>query len=846
MRYGANPNTLNAEGNSFLHILIDLFEKDLVDYSFFSSSFITNFIDPNYPDKDGKLPLQKVINYSYNSLKKINLLGKFLIEHRAHIFPKNLLMRYEVFRRMNALHLIDLIKGFLNSQDRLDEPLRSFFTENRTNFSQIYLSNKKLKDLLPRKGKYIKLDEPVMRAHSENLEIKTLAFFLDHAIKANCIEVIEFLINYKSELINLPFKKSTPLMKACKQIELSLVSFFINKGADINTKFGTVNAFMLLIDHLEKQLVKTEKELTKKPDKKIISILSIIEFCLRNNADPNISNSHGHGFLILLIRLCLRKPEMLEKIMGLVKNNNIKFDLLFKDDNNNLAIDTLLKIGHKINPLFAAILLSSSEFYSLKHLFYKSSESEREKIGDLLKTMEVLKADFNQKPSLPQNLQNFIPLTNEIHAAFSKIKKRDAQPCNLFDIIYEANLSGVKEKKFEFNEHETILIFTFGDIKFLQLMQDKLKSLQVSTEVHGNRLKAQGIENIKMRESQMNEFCRKYQFLAKRLEEKELPVASVYSPSTPDSSPKQTQSPKSSEQPTIKNNHCASPKKISKGELGKAQVEAKLREKKEKHKAEKSPSQKKVISPKTSPSEPKETKQPKPLLPELPILANPPLLPILEFPALPIIEKIPGRGPRSLPISGNEGFSVLTMPEKEQITPIKIKKSKKRKRPRKFKWLPEQRKRIEIARDSLQVCESLALRLQDENFQFSKNLMSWVYKKSFEYRFLRGLEALAPASKSKDDSKASLFKTFKKHHLDAEQLRNLRNWMLYSFPLIKGATLHELALKFNSAQITSKMNYFLNIEKVKKNCEAFNLSEFTFSPDAFELKLEKLDAKKKR
>ncbi len=258
LKHGANPNTLNIEGNSFLHILIDLFENNLVNYNFFEAIFSSNLfsipIDINYPDKEGKLPLQKVINYS--SWQKINFLGKLLIKQKAYIFPKNLLMRYAVFRRMNALFLIDQIKEILHFEERLDEPLRAFFIESKTNFSQIYLSNKKLKKLLPRKGKYIKLDDPAMHVTPKNLEIKTLAVFLDHAIKINCTESIEFLINNKPELINFSYKKCTPLMKACRQRELHLVSFLINKGADINKKFDRVNAVMILIDYFEKQLLK--------------------------------------------------------------------------------------------------------------------------------------------------------------------------------------------------------------------------------------------------------------------------------------------------------------------------------------------------------------------------------------------------------------------------------------------------------------------------------------------------------------------------------------------------------------------------------------------------------------
>ncbi len=460
----------------------------------------------------------------------------------------------------------------------------------------------------------------------------------------------------------------------------------------------------------------------------------MIEFLLRNNANPNISNSRGHGFLILLIRLCLHKPEMLKKIMDLVRDTNIKFDLLFKDDNNNSAIDFLLKFGYKLDPLFSAVLFSSCEFYSLKHL-----SDESEKICVLLNTMEALKSNFNQKP---QTLQKFIPLAKKIHRAFSKIKKEE-----------------------------------------LAITHVSLASNNTRTSI-------------------------------------------------PDSSSNQTPPSKSSEQPSIRNNHHITSNKIPKGVLGKAQVEARLREKKEKHKLEKSVLQKKVIPPR-APSKPKKTEPPKLLLPELPILAN-----------SPSIEKIPGRGPRSLPISGKEGFSIYIKGENEKITPVKIKKSKRgeRQKPQTFKWLPEQRKRIEIAHGSLQQCESLALRLQHEEFQFSKDLMTQVYKKSFEYHFLRGLEALTPTSKSRNDSRdASLFKAFEEQHLAVVQLRNVRNWIRSSFPSIKCATLQNLALKFNSAEVLSKLHYFLNINKINKDCKGLNLSEFIFLSNAYKLKLEKLD-----
>ncbi len=126
IKQGANPNTLNEKGCSFLHILLDLFEKNLISFSFLKNVFQPNYfpipLDIDLPDDRGNLPFQ-------SNSEKILLLKTFITQQKVPGFlsskdeklNEGIAVKLELVQQESKPRE-DTILVFFKACERLDRP----------------------------------------------------------------------------------------------------------------------------------------------------------------------------------------------------------------------------------------------------------------------------------------------------------------------------------------------------------------------------------------------------------------------------------------------------------------------------------------------------------------------------------------------------------------------------------------------------------------------------------------------------------------------------------------------------------------------------------------------------
>ena len=256
LKHGVNPNTLNEEGTSFLHILVDLFEKDLVSLHFLQNVFQPNFfpipLNPNCPDKMGKLPFQ-----SYS--EKINLLENFLTQ-------------------------LNILETF-NSQDEKSKERMAPERECNLGEGELVMVPQ---ELTKPKGVCVsEFFEACQRGHTEKVQ----EFLKD------CPKSLE-----RNEQID------RGLTLACQHGSLSLICLLIEAGADILHKGSTD---LLPLDMLTSQLqglvlngsINDDSVLCSLTNKLIAEYLICILLFLKQGANPNTLNENGTSFLHILVDL---------------------------------------------------------------------------------------------------------------------------------------------------------------------------------------------------------------------------------------------------------------------------------------------------------------------------------------------------------------------------------------------------------------------------------------------------------------------------------------------------------------------------------------------------------------
>lgn len=815
---GGNPNLENSEGSSILHVLIDIYEKYYVPSDILEKFVNPNYFpvcsDPNQPDRNGMLPFQRALKLS---TAKINTLGRIFIRHGAKLFPWDKILReelfdiinsYKVFMRIIGLHELDNIKRFGGDKDLLDEELKTVLYESISKFSSFCISKKNILELLPKRGKYLnllKITTPFIPKAQSQKQVKITGLF--YAIDIGCTELIEILIERNPKILSEIKGEHTPLMRACRQKDFTIIKLLVKKGGNINQKVQNKNAFVILMDLLEKQIDKNPR------NRKLILIFDTLILFLRHEADPNILSSQGESLISLFLRLHTLKPEMFNFIKDCIDNSFVGFDLHFMQE--NISVVERILSDNKADPILAAFLLTELNFYKLEDLYFKHSATELEKVKNLLNRFKELQSEF-KVPFSREVAQNIFSLANEIHDEFKKINCRKESGYNLLNFLYDSNLVGVVARSYSFNEEDR-LILSFNDPNLLTLMEERLIAQSFKTEVIENSLKITlGNHKCNLSQTQIQNFCKRYNQSARTFIE----AQNEAQKGDGQGQNSTTQNSNNNDLPASKTAQSKVQIVQEKRRFNKKKLKMQLAENRRLEKKSRKNSQLK-----TKASAKLETKKfegmenfakeknsetPYPLIAEK-------ARTILDFPETDQTDKN-----IQLPISGDRGYVEYRKNNAQESQVISPKKCKK------FEWLPVQVKRIRIAQSSLQGCKTLALKLQKEKFVFTDDLFSQIYKKTFEYRFLKALDALMD-SQDKDNSKDSeLLEAFSKYALNPKKLREMQTWLAQNFPLILGKSLYKLSLKFSLARIPAILGKLLNEKMAKKPAEKLNLENVDF------------------
>lgn len=845
---GADPNTLNDEDSYLLHVLIDLYNNRLIKAKFFTTVFSLATFRFDLVDKNGLLPLQKLILCHYSKLKDI---VEIFIRKKAPIFTPNIfsstnslqhtsmvLNSYKIYMRMIALHEINNANRILYEEGILPQDVQLFLLEHIKMFSSHFSTKHELKKLLPKKGKYlnlIKLTDYCINNDKHETKIKKLYAY---AVEIGCKDLLKFLHTSGADVIDATYEGHTPLTRACRHKNFDIAAELVELGADVNAmpRGKKFTALQLLMELLEKQLNK------KTSFKKIQSIINTIHLFLLSGANPNVATQNNAGLIRLLNRTYLANNQYYEQIKRTVL---IKPDHIDKNPKQTESlIETILDINEepKSNCAISAVLLATEKFFIYEDLCDKQSPSERERIVKLINSFDEMRKEFSANQTEERAYQLVIK-AKELKVEFDKINGRKRKQEDLFDKLYHSKIFGVDTISYDFSCVET-LILTFYEQKYLILLKEMFSSIKLATNVFGNSLHVSGIDAITMSASRINNFCKKYYKSAKELSEKKeaAPITSETNKKLNEQTDNTATAPETNSVSNVKstassttsnvqssstNSLTQAPKKarsperkLTKKDAEQAKVEGRLNAKRlQREQAKSKKSEKRKAEKKPANELKKESIQ------SLTVQKSFRASPRAAFPiTVQKMQPVPSRPVEPLPITGNVGFTILSKKIDEPAVKEIIFKKKK------IALGELQREYLEIALKHLSECKSLAFRLKRDKFQFIDSLESKIYAKFFEFHLLKGIKSLL-------DGGEEVASVLKKHNVDCCVLSETHEWLRLNFPAIDGAAFEKLALKFASSRITDILRRILAGKGIKKYDEQLDLESFKFSNRDFEKKV---------
>lgn len=822
----ANPNSFNDEKSTLLHVLIDIYNNNYIELSVFSDLFSLAEFEFDKVDKSGMLPFQKAL-YCHE-FYQINKLAKIFIRHNAPIYSpdvslsrssiqktSSILFSYKIFMRLKALHETHIANDFLFKTKFLSKKVRSSFQKYIKEFSEEALTHEEAKKLLPMEGRYLNLIKfsDVFIA-KEKHDVKIIKIFA-YAIEIGCVELLEFLMLDSPEVIDKVYESYTPLTRACHNKDYELVNKLIELGANITKKDSNKrNALQILLEHLKEQLSK------KISYKEIEAILTSMKN-LWHHGNAELFKTGGTIFTRLIIKAYLENIINYESIKKIILDKPNLITRQFEYGNKWELLKEILDIEEepRKNCSVSALILSSEEFFVYDELCDKHTIGEKERILELIKSFDERCKEFLAKESCELAYQIVIE-ARKLKNEFDNINARKRKNGDLFDQLFRSPAIGVVAKVYDFSVEETLILF-FEDEELLKIMQAQLNSLNFTTKATGNSLSISGVGSISMSPSQIENFGKKYYRTVKEAKEKKNlsidqrntfaapPATPVNSTLTALSTSIQVSLPKKTKRIAVNpSKKKAEQEKV----IGRLSEKRLLREQEKRNKAEK----KQII----------QAKAIKEIAPA-PSITRPKPSPRAPFPT--IIKTPPPQ--ILLPISGEEGFTVLNRKKEKSEESQKIRPKKE-----KITLVKTDVKRFELAQKHFLECRELTVCLAAKKFKFSENLESKIYKKCFEYHFLKGIKCLVECDKN-------AFKALRLHHINTAKLFEIYDWLNLNFPSLEGVKLYKLAKRFALAKIPSILGNILDGKGVKKY-DPLRLENFKLGSRDFESKLVENNDKK--